>query len=192
MTTQEHSNTPPGELFLSPEQIAQHVGNLAGWAAQWIQETKGPRDPYLIGVLPEAIHLVADVSRAIGRMTSRPIALGFATMTNYDATKGQGGHLFKINMDGFPDMRGRDVLFAHCRVMSGETSNMLSHFTRYMGAKRIAHMALLEQPRARKYDPDYSAFSVGSERHLFGYGIPRRGHNSFAAANALYTRPNNA
>lgn len=181
---------PPGaEVLWSPDQIADGVQTLATELGTYYTDLQPDTPPLLIGILPEAAYLLADLIR---KLRAWPLNVEHLTFSNF--SEGSGGHLLAMKARDYPPVEGRDVTFVHTRVVSGRTMTQVEAMASHKGAASIGHVALIGQEKyAGGVVPPYAtALTAPPEAQIFGYGIPYRRspvQPTLATLAAIYTAP---
>jgi hypoxanthine phosphoribosyltransferase len=149
--------------LLSADQLREGVERLAREVAAHF----GPRSLTIVGVLNGSIVLLADLIRQL----DMPLRVGLLQTRSYHGPATRPGEL-KINLDLFPDVRGRDVLLIDDIYDTGHTLAAVVQHLRELGASSVRSAVLLRKTGRRQVDllPDHVAFEI-PDVFVVGYGL---------------------
>jgi hypoxanthine-guanine phosphoribosyltransferase len=174
MKTTKHPaslHTAEAQIFLSPSQIATHVGDLA---ARLQVDDFG--EALVVGVLPEGALFTADLIRAMYRQRIK-LTTGFVITG--------GSNSLTIDTSSLPDIRNKHVIFAHARVESPNIVRELADRASSQ-ARQVTQVALVSHDQ--ELEPkELDAALWQPSLPLYGYGIARQPDGANAHVAELYT-----
>ena len=162
-------NADTAEILLTPEQIAERVGELG----RQISSDYEGKDLLLVGILKGAFVFLADLVRNI----SIPLTLDFVAISSYRSSTESGG-IVKVVKDLDCEVEDRHVLIVEDIVDTGWTLKM-SYLADNLHARKAASVrvcTLLDKPDRRQVevDLDYVGFRIPN-KFVVGYGLDFNG-----------------
>jgi hypoxanthine phosphoribosyltransferase len=149
--------------LLSAQQLREGVERLAREVAAHYQQ----RPLTIVGVLNGSIVLLADLIRHL----DMPLRVGLLQTRSYRGPATRPGEL-KMNVDLFPEVRGRDVLLIDDIYDTGHTLATVALQLRELGASSVRSAVLLRKAGRRQAEltPDHVAFEI-PDVFVVGYGL---------------------
>ncbi|PSC70333.1 hypoxanthine phosphoribosyltransferase [Micractinium conductrix] len=156
-----------GEVLLTPETIAQRVGELGRELAGDYADKR----PLVVGTLKGAVVFMADLVRAIEPVPAG-LSLEFIRASSYGAGTVSSGKVALGGTLAAADIAGRHVLLVEDIVDSGRTAVALVDHFKAAGAASVKMASLLSKPARRTcaYKPEYLCFEV-EDKFVVGYGL---------------------
>jgi len=153
--------------FISPEEIAQRIGEVASE----IHRDYSERNPIFLSVLNGSFIFAADLLRAI----DFPAEISFVKLASYQGTATTGAVRRLTGLD--ESLRGRHVIIVEDIVDSGITMEALQEDLRMMEPASVRITTLLFKPDAFKksFPIDYTCFTI-PDKFVVGYGLDYNGH----------------
>lgn len=150
--------------MVSAEQIDRRIREMAAEI-----EADYPEGPlYLIGILKGSFVFLADLARAMQRVTTR---IEFMGVSSYGKGKTTSGEV-KVTKDLDISIEGMNVVIVEDIVDSGVTLTYLLNLLGQRQPKSLKICTLLDKPerRLRPVKADYSGFTIPDE-FVVGYGL---------------------
>jgi hypoxanthine phosphoribosyltransferase len=151
------------DVLISPERIHQRVSELAGQIAQDYQH----RPVTVIGVLTGCLIFLADLIRRL----DLPLRIYLLQASSYRGSATTPGQL-RLNLDGLPDLTGRDVLIIDDILDTGQTLSRVAAELKQRGAASVRVAVLLHKQGRQQVDftADYVGFPI-PDVFVVGYGL---------------------
>lgn len=151
-------------VLISAEQIRVRIEELAAEI-----EADYPAGPiYLISILKGSFIFVADLARALRRLSVR---IEFMAISTYGAQKTSSGQV-KLTRDLDVSIEGHHVLIVEDIIDSGITLSYLKSLLQYRLPKSLEIVTLLDKPekRVQQVEVKYTGFRIPDE-FVVGYGL---------------------
>ncbi|HEY1946626.1 MAG TPA: hypoxanthine phosphoribosyltransferase [Bryobacteraceae bacterium] len=155
---------PAERILISADQIQQRIHELAARI-----EADYPDGPlYVVSVLKGAFIFVADLVRALKRLSVR---IEFMGISSYGKEKTSSGQV-KVTRDLDVNIEGQHVLIVEDIIDSGVTLSYLKRLLEQRNPKSLAIATLLDKPERRvtPVDVKYIGFQIPDE-FVVGYGL---------------------
>lgn len=122
-------------------------------------------------VLRGAVMFFAELTKHF----KREVSFDFITLSSYENATYTGGTV-KLIHDLRESAENRHVLIVEDIVDSGNTAGYLKKYFSDKKAASVRLACLLDKPLARRndYKPDFSAFTLQSDKFVVGYGMDYR------------------
>jgi hypoxanthine phosphoribosyltransferase len=151
-------------ILISADQIQQRIHELAARI-----EADYPDGPlYVVSVLKGAFIFVADLVRALKRLSVRIEFMGISSYGHQKTSSGQ----VKVTRDLDVNIEGQHVLIVEDIIDSGVTLSYLKRLLEQRNPKSLAIATLLDKPERRvtPVDVKYTGFQIPDE-FVVGYGL---------------------
>ena len=151
-------------ILISAERIQTRVREMG----KQIEAEYPPGPIYLISILKGSFIFMADLVRALERMTIR---IEFMGISSYGDQKSSSGQV-KVTRDLDADIEGQHVLIVEDIVDSGLTMSYLTRLLEQRRPKSLEIATLLDKPdrRLRPVNVKYTGFQIPDE-FVVGYGL---------------------
>jgi hypoxanthine phosphoribosyltransferase len=151
------------EVLIPPEHIHQRVREVAGQIARDLQG----RSITVVGVLTGCLVFLADLIRLL----DLPLRIYLLQASSYRGTATTAGQL-RLNLEGLPDLTGRDVLLIDDILDTGQTLSRVAEELKNRGALSVRTAVLLHKEGRQQvpFEADYVCFDI-PDVFVVGYGL---------------------
>lgn len=152
------------QLYLSAEQIANRVAEMASTLRQQLRDVE---NPLFVGMLSGSFVFVADFLRAYGT----PVEVQFVKCSSYQGTQSSGTLKEELGL-GDINLQGRTVIVLEDIIETGLTMQSFVEKLQEKKPDSIAVVALFYKPQLNKSNvsPTISGFSIPDD-FIVGYGL---------------------